>query len=165
MAKLSDLNEYQLVSLGVKVVHGHVAIIEAADDHVGVVGVEVHTHHAGGGGTHPLGVGGILQGVQTDVALARLLVEVVGAEADSEEVAVLRVPAEGGHLQIFGLAQGEPPQGQQTSLHVLDKLFHLEAVILPSLSGAGNECHKHTAQGTQSAILGSFIALHCVLLA
>ena len=77
MAKLSDLNKYQLVSLGVKVVHGHVAIIEAADDHVGVVGVKVHTHHAGGGGTHPLGVGRILQGEHTGQACTGLPVEIV----------------------------------------------------------------------------------------
>ena len=135
------------VVLGVEVVDSDIAVVEAADDHVGVGGVEVHAHDAAGRGADPLRVGGVLQREQADVTpswrdsfiiiiiviisiiitiiitimfiITWLLVEVVGAEADGEEVWILRGPAERGDLQVLGLGQREPPQRQQASLNVL----------------------------------------------
>ena len=44
--------------------------MEAGDQHVGVLGAHVHTHHAAAGQAGELGVRGILQG--EDAGVARL---------------------------------------------------------------------------------------------
>ena len=84
--------------------------------------MEVDAHDAAAEPADPLRVAGVLQRVEADEAEAGLGVEVVGSEAGGHEVAVHRVPAEAGHLQLLrpGLAQAEPPQRQQAPLRVLE---------------------------------------------
>ena len=53
-----------------EVVHRHIAVMEAGDQHVGVLGAQVHTHHAGAGQAGELGVRGILQ--REDAGVTRL---------------------------------------------------------------------------------------------
>ena len=61
----SDLVTW-LVAVLLEVEHGHVSILEARSDHVRVARVNVQAHHSVGGPALVLGVGGILQGVDTD---------------------------------------------------------------------------------------------------
>ena len=46
--------------LELEVVHRHVAVMEAGDHHVRVLGADVHTHHAAAGPAGELGVRGVL---------------------------------------------------------------------------------------------------------
>ena len=50
-----------------EVVHGHIAVMETSDHHVGVLGVHVHTHHAATGQAGELRVRGILQREDTGI--------------------------------------------------------------------------------------------------
>ena len=66
-----------------EVVDGHVTIGQPGSHHLGVGRVTVQTHHSTVGVENILGVGGVLQGVETDVATLRLLVEIIRPVADS----------------------------------------------------------------------------------
>ena len=55
-----------LTAVLLKVEDRHVSILETRGDHVGVTRVNVQTHHSVGCPALVLGVGGILQGVNTD---------------------------------------------------------------------------------------------------
>ena len=60
-----------------EIVDGHVAISQSGRDHLGVGGVTVQTHDPAVGLENILRVGGVLQGVETDVAALGLIVEIV----------------------------------------------------------------------------------------
>ena len=55
-----------LTAVLLEVEDGHVSVLEARSDHVGVTRVNVQAHHPVWGPTLVLRVGGILQGVNTD---------------------------------------------------------------------------------------------------
>ena len=110
------------LSHGVEVVYRHIAIVEAADQHVRMSRMHVHTHDPTVGLAQPLGVGGVLQGIEADVADVLLLVEVVRAVTDGKEVAVDWVPAEASNLQILvtKVTDAEPPKRKKTSFCVFE---------------------------------------------
>ena len=58
----------------------------AGNDEVWVVGADVKAEHAAGGPADVLGEGGVLQAVQADQADLRLVVEVKGPIAHSEQI-------------------------------------------------------------------------------
>ena len=60
-----------------EVEHGHVTILEAGSDHVRVARVDVQTHHSVGGPELVLGVGGILQGVDTDHSYPLIVLKLI----------------------------------------------------------------------------------------
>ena len=110
------------LSHGVEVVYRHIAIVEATDQHVRMSRMHVHTHDPTVGLAQPLGVGGVLQGIEADVADVLLLVEVVRAVTDGKEVAVDWVPAEASNLQILvtKVTDAEPPKRKKTSFCVFE---------------------------------------------
>ncbi len=87
------------------VVYGDSSVCHPGDDHVRVLRVDVDAHDAAVRDAQVLGVGRVLQGEDADVAVRRvrrlLLVKVVGAERSSEQVRVVRVPAEARDLQAL----------------------------------------------------------------
>ena len=66
-----------------EIVDGHVAISQPCRDHLGVGRVAVQTHDSTVGVEDILRVGGVLQGVETDVATLGLVVEIVRPVAHS----------------------------------------------------------------------------------
>lgn len=77
--------------------------------------MEVKGHDPALSGEGVLGVGGVLDGVETDEPHA-LPEEVVAAQADGEEVVVAGVPADGGHVLFSLFFVGETPDGQLVAL-------------------------------------------------
>ena len=63
--------------LELEIVHRNIAVMEAGDHHVGVLGADVDTHHAATGRAGEFRIGGILQRENTGVARLRLEVEIV----------------------------------------------------------------------------------------
>ena len=66
-----------------EIVDGHITISQAGSHHLGVGRVTVQTHDSTVGVENILRVGGVLQGVETDVATLGLGVEIVRPIADS----------------------------------------------------------------------------------
>ena len=60
-----------------EVEHCHVPILEARSDHVRVARVNVQTHHSVGCPALVLGVGGILQGVNTDHSNPLIVLKII----------------------------------------------------------------------------------------
>ena len=112
-----------------QIVDGHVAVVEPHRQDVGVAGVDVHTEDTRAGRADVLGVGGVLQGEQAEVALPTFLVEIVRAVAHSKQIPIFRIPLEVRDLQslrfvIEALLQVRVnifkcPEWQQSSLSVL----------------------------------------------
>ena len=66
-----------LAAVLLEVEHGHVSILEARSDHVRVARVNVQAHHSVGGPALVLGVGGVLQGINTDHSNPSIVLELI----------------------------------------------------------------------------------------
>mmetsp|Transcript_37955 Transcript_37955/g.82533 ORF Transcript_37955/g.82533 Transcript_37955/m.82533 type:complete len:332 (-) Transcript_37955:623-1618(-) len=133
LAGLDARGENRTVDLVANVENHDGTIIQPHGKQRGVLGMEVQGHDPGVSGEGVLRVRGVFQRVAADESSA-LLHEVKAAVANSEQIVVLRIPADGSDMLALSPLVVELPQWQQRAL----ALTELIRCVLPILEVVGD---------------------------
>ena len=80
--------------------------------------VDVQADYATVRSAEVFGIGGVLQGEETEESMWRLLVEVERSKADGKEIFVSRAPLQGRDLETCSCFKGELPERQKASFGI-----------------------------------------------